>query len=149
MRTIKYIVLHCTATPQTTTIESIKRFWKEKLGWKNVGYHYIIKPDGGIVQLADLNTITNGVKGHNRYSVHISYIGGKEKNKEKDNRTLDQKAAQVKLLRELKAKFPKAEILGHRDLSPDLNDDGIISPHEWTKWCPSFDVKKWLEEINF
>ncbi|WPC14746.1 N-acetylmuramoyl-L-alanine amidase [Riemerella anatipestifer] len=63
MRTIKYIVLHCTATSQTTTIESIKRFWREKLGWKNVGYHYIIKPDGEIVQLADLNTITNGVKG--------------------------------------------------------------------------------------
>ncbi|MCW0518302.1 N-acetylmuramoyl-L-alanine amidase [Riemerella anatipestifer] len=149
MRTIKYIVLHCTATPQNTTIESIKRFWREKLGWKNVGYHYIIKPDGEIVQLADLNTITNGVKGHNRYSVHIAYIGGVEKGKAVDNRTLQQKASQVKLLRELQAKFPKAEILGHRDLSPDLNGDGIISPHEWTKECPSFDTRKWLKEINF
>ncbi|AFR36553.1 N-acetylmuramoyl-L-alanine amidase [Riemerella anatipestifer] len=149
MRTIKYIVLHCTATSQTTTIESIKRFWREKLGWKNVGYHYIIKADGEIVQLADLNTISNGVKGHNRYSVHIAYIGGVEKGKAVDNRTVHQKASQVKLLRELQAKYPTAEILGHRDLSPDLNGDGIISPHEWTKECPSFDVKQWLKEINF
>ncbi|MCU7571545.1 N-acetylmuramoyl-L-alanine amidase [Riemerella anatipestifer] len=149
MRTIKHIVLHCTATSQTTTIESIKRFWKEKLGWKNVGYHYIIKPDGEIVQLANVNTITNGVRGHNRNSVHIAYIGGVEKGKAVDNRTVQQKASQVKLLRELQAKYPTAEIVGHRDLSPDLNGDGIISPHEWTKECPSFDVRKWLSEINF
>ncbi|MCO7318623.1 N-acetylmuramoyl-L-alanine amidase [Riemerella anatipestifer] len=79
MRTIKYIILHCTATPQNTTIESIKRFWREKLGWKNVGYHYIIKPDGEIVQLADLKTITNGVKGRNRNAINAAYIGGVEK----------------------------------------------------------------------
>ncbi|MRM97665.1 N-acetylmuramoyl-L-alanine amidase [Riemerella anatipestifer] len=149
MRTIKYIVLHCTATSQTTTIESIKRFWREKLGWKNVGYHYIIKPDGEIVQLADLNTITNGVKGRNKNAINAAYIGGVEKGKAVDNRTLQQKASQVKLLRELQEKFPKTEIVGHRDLSPDLNGDGIISPHEWTKECPSFDVKQWLKEINF
>ncbi|WP_018675537.1 N-acetylmuramoyl-L-alanine amidase [Riemerella columbina] len=149
MRTIKYIVLHCTATPQNTTIESIKRFWREKKGWKNVGYHYIIKSNGEIVQLADVSKITNGVKGHNSNSIHIAYIGGLEKGKAVDNRTIQQKASQVKLLRELQTKFPKAEILGHRDLSPDLNGDGIISPHEWTKECPSFDVKNWLKEINF
>ena len=45
------------------------------------------------------------------------------------------------LLKEIKAArklFPKAKIVGHRDLSPDLNGDGIIQPNEWTKLCPSF-----------
>ena len=32
-RNIKYIVVHCTATAPNTSIESIKRYWKEKRGW--------------------------------------------------------------------------------------------------------------------
>jgi hypothetical protein len=36
--------------------------------------------------------------------------------------------------------FPDAEILGHRDLSKDLDGDGIIQPDEWTKICPRFDA---------
>ncbi len=32
-RNIKYIVVHCTATPTNTTLESIKRYWKEQRGW--------------------------------------------------------------------------------------------------------------------
>jgi hypothetical protein len=32
--------------------------------------------------------------------------------------------------------------VGHRDLSPDLNGDGIIQPGEWTKMCPCYDVKR-------
>ena len=51
MRDIKYIVVHCTATPQTTSVESIKQYWKTHLGWKMHGYHFMIKPDGEIIQL--------------------------------------------------------------------------------------------------
>lgn len=40
-------------------------------------------------------------------------------------------------------------IVGHRDLSPDKNGDGIITSNEWVKLCPSFDVTKWLNDINF
>jgi len=54
LRNIKYIVVHCTATPTTTTLESIKRYWKEQRGWGDTpGYHYFIKRDGTIVQLLD------------------------------------------------------------------------------------------------
>ena len=77
MREIKYIVLHCTATSKDATVENIKKYWKERLGWKNVGYHFIIKPNGKIEKLAGINTITNGVRGFNDRSIHISYIGGK------------------------------------------------------------------------
>jgi len=40
-------------------------------------------------------------------------------------------------------------IVGHRDLSPDKDGNGIITPDEWVKLCPSFDVASWLNEINF
>jgi N-acetylmuramoyl-L-alanine amidase len=94
MREIKYLVVHCTATPPTATIESIKRYWKEVLGWNNPGYHYIINRNGEIVTINAEENISNGVAGHNRNSIHISYIGGvDEHNKPIDNRTEEQKQA--------------------------------------------------------
>lgn len=131
-------MLHCTATPQSATIESIKAYWRNKLKWKNPGYHFIIKSDGEIVKLLPITEVSNGVKGHNHDSINIAYIGGVDaKERATDNRTTAQKAAQVKLLHDLKKQFPKAEILGHRDF-PGVKKD-----------CPSFDVKKWLKEIEF
>jgi N-acetylmuramoyl-L-alanine amidase len=51
MRTIKYLAVHCTATSQTVSISAIQSYWKNQLGWKMPGYHFIIKPDGGIANL--------------------------------------------------------------------------------------------------
>jgi N-acetylmuramoyl-L-alanine amidase len=31
-------------------------------------------------------------------------------------------------------------VCGHRDLSPDLNGNGRIEPHEWMKECPCYSV---------
>lgn len=76
MRTIKYIVVHCSATPQDATVQSILDYWKNILKWKNPGYHYIIKPSGEIVQLLDEDKPSNGVAGYNSQSVNICYIGG-------------------------------------------------------------------------
>ncbi len=124
MRNIKYIVIHCTATPQNTNINSIKNYWKNVLKWKNVGYHYIIKPDGRVIQLESIENQTNGVKGYNSESIHLSYIGGEKK----DNRTLQQKESILILLQSLKGLYPNATILGHRDF-PNVN-----------KACPQFDA---------
>ncbi|GAF75520.1 unnamed protein product, partial [marine sediment metagenome] len=40
--------------------------------------------------------------------------------------------------------FPGSVAVGHRDLSVDLNGDGVISKNEWMKQCPCFDVKTQL-----
>ena len=124
MRTIKYIVVHCTATPQTTTVESIKNHWKNVLGWKTVGYHFMIKPDGEIVNLADINEVTNGVKGYNKESIHISYIGGAKK----DDRTKEQKKSLLTVIQLLRNTYPTAKILGHCDF-PNVK-----------KACPNFNA---------
>ncbi len=149
MRTINYLVVHCTATPVTATIESIRQYWANSLKWKNPGYHYIIQRDGTIVPINAEENISNGVKGFNHNSIHISYIGGIDENYHPlDNRTDAQKESLYRKLKELAAKYPDAEILGHRDFSPDKNGDGIIEPPEWIKSCPSFDVKEWLENYS-
>lgn len=131
MRTINYIVIHCTATQPDVKIESIKRYWKENLKWKNPGYHYMIKADGKIVNTLPIDQVSNGVAGWNSQIINISYIGGIDKSgNPKDTRTEEQKKSIVRLLRELKSKFPKAKIQGHRDF-----------PNVY-KACPSFDAKK-------
>lgn len=137
MRKINYLVLHCTATPQNTTIASILNYWRTSLGWKNPGYHYIIKPNGQVVNLLPIEQVANGVKGFNSVSIHISYIGGVDaKGRGLDNRTEAQKAAQIMLLKKFKGMFPDAEIKGHRDF-PNVQ-----------KECPSFDVRTWLKTIT-
>jgi N-acetylmuramoyl-L-alanine amidase len=130
MRAIKYIVIHCTATPQTTTVESIQNYWRKNLGWKSPGYHFIILPNGAVRNLLSIEQVSNGVAGFNSNSIHISYIGGIDASgKPVDNRTPFQKESMLKLIKDLKRKFPKAVIQGHRDF-PNVK-----------KSCPSFNAK--------
>ena len=136
MRSIKYLAVHCTATSQNTSISAIQSYWKNQLGWKMPGYHFIVKPDGEVVNLLPMGQVSNGVKGFNSQTVNISYIGGVDaKNVPVDNRTPQQKTSLLKLLRELKQKFPTAIIQGHRDF-PNVK-----------KACPSFDAKKEYKEL--
>ncbi len=137
MREIKYIVVHCTATPPETSIESIKSYWRNNLGWKNPGYHYIIKRNGELVRLNHDEAISNGVKNYNHFSIHIAYIGGvDEKGMPVDNRSDAQKHALFNKLVSLAEKYPHAIILGHRDFPRVI------------KACPSFDVRQWLSDYT-
>ena len=150
MRIINRIVLHCTATLPNARVEDIKAYWREQLGWDDPGYHYIIDARGRRHILQNINKPTNGVRGYNSDSIHISYIGGISPTGEaKDTRTQAQKCETEKLLRELLEILPcRPDIVGHRDLSPDLDGDGEVEAHEWLKQCPSFEVKTWLKEIK-
>ena len=138
MRQITHIVIHCSATSQTATVEAIQRYWREKLGWRNPGYHKIILPNGSVRTLADDSQVCNGVRGHNATSLHICYLGGVDtRNRPIDNRTEAQNLALVKELLNWAWKYKRVKILGHRDF-PNV-----------AKACPSFDVNSWLKSINF
>lgn len=143
-RPINRIVIHCTATSQSATVGAIKAYWKS-IGWSKVGYHYIIGLNGERHILSHLSQPTNGVKGYNWDSVHISYIGGKDGI---DNRTEAQKQEMLNLIKELRSDsiLGQVPVFGHRDLFPDKNGDGIIDKHDWLKLCPSFDAQSWLKE---
>lgn len=138
LRNIKYIVVHCTATPTTTTLESIKHYWKEQRGWGDTpGYHYFIKRDGTIVQLLDEKKNSYGVYKHNSECISIAYVGGIDKDgKPVDNRSDAQKHAMFDIIVRLTEKYPKAEVLGHRDF-PGVK-----------KACPCFDLKEWLKNYE-
>lgn len=143
-RRIDRIFVHCTAGNQTTTtVNSLNTEFKAK-GWKTGGYHYVIFPDGRVVEMENEDKIANGVKGYNKSSIHISWVGGYNS---VDNRTQKQKDSIIKVLKELRKKYPSAKILGHRDISPDKNNNGIIDPWERIKDCPCFDVLKEYKNI--
>jgi N-acetylmuramoyl-L-alanine amidase len=140
MRQLRNIVVHCTASPQTTTVESILRYWRETLGWKSVGYHVIVKANGEPVVLATDDKVVNGVAGHNSVSLHISYIGGIDfKGRPLDNRTVAQKATMEGVIRNWLKKYPGLRVMGHRD---------FLTPGSGWKDCPSFDAKAWWASLN-
>ena len=85
--------------------------------------------------------ISNGVQGYNSTAINVAYTGGIDRNgKATDNRTSEQKKSLVDLLKQLRERYPKARIMGHRDISPDKNGNGIIDPWERIKECPCFDA---------
>lgn len=135
-RTIKYIVLHCTATSPQATVAAIKKYWTQTMGWKSPGYHYLIDNAGRVHKLQDEQLIANGVAGFNSVSIHVSYIGGVDGNTPKDTRNALQLAAMETLVKQLHDKYPHAIIQGHRDF-PNVK-----------KACPSFDVADWLKTIG-
>ncbi|MBR6077875.1 MAG: N-acetylmuramoyl-L-alanine amidase [Paludibacteraceae bacterium] len=140
-RRIKYIAVHCTASPQSWGRMELEMEFKRK-GWKNPGYHFVVLLDGRIIQMLEEEKVSNGVKGYNSVSINVAYVGGIDSNgKAVDNRTDQQKYSMRSLLRILKKKYPDAIIQGHRDFSSDLNGDGRITPNEWIKMCPCFNAK--------
>ena len=147
MRSIKRIFVHCTAGSQRQKIADLQAEFKRK-GWKHPGYHYVIQADGTITQLLGEQFVSNGVKGYNSTAVNVAYMGGIDaQGKAVDNRTPEQKASLVKLLKELNGRYPKSEILGHRDISPDINGNGKVDSWERIKECPCFDAKEEYKDI--
>ena len=131
MRRIDNIFVHCTATPQTWTIEDLKEEFKRK-GWKHAGYHIAITADGAQHQLEPFEQVANGVRGYNQNSIHVAYFGGMDGT---DNRTEAQRVTIRNVLKTLKKMFPDAEIKGHRDVWGK-------NPCDWHNLCPGFDAEK-------
>ena len=151
MAKLKYLVIHCTATPQGRKVSSDElRRWhtdpvsKGGRGWKQVGYTDMIHLNGRVERLVSNNEdtsvdsweITNGAAGHNSVSRHVVYVGGVAKDGKTpgDTRTPQQQTALAKYVKDFHAKHPTVKIIGHNELA--------------AKACPSFDVQKWLRSIG-
>ena len=135
-RTIKELIVHCSATPEGKdySVDTIRQ-WHLQRGFSDIGYHYVIYRDGSIHIGRDESIIGAHCTGHNTNSIGVCYIGGcaSDGKTHKDTRTIEQKQSLVKLLKELKTKYPQASIHGHRDFS--------------SKACPSFDATKEYSSI--
>ncbi len=148
MRTIDRIVIHCSATEQFDTawdVERIRKYHKapppEGRGFRDIGYHFVVYIDGSVHPGRPIEQSGAHAQGFNDHSVGICYIGGLIKGHPADTRTHLQKIALRNLVTTLRFVFPGIQhVNGHRDLSVDMNGDGVITPNEWMKSCPCFDV---------
>ena len=128
MRKINEIIVHCTATfpEQVVTVADVTR-WHRQLGWKTIGYHYLVTLAGEVQTGRPIEEAGAHCKGHNANSIGVCYVGGlNAEGRPTDTRTPAQRQALVTLLKQLRAQFPNAEIHGHRDFAK--------------KACPCFDA---------
>ena len=138
MRTITLIVVHCSAVKpdQTSSVAQIDTWHRERGYHLGVGYHYVIRRNGEIEPGRPEWMVGAHCLNHNRYSIGICYEGGLDaRGQPADTRTLEQKLAMLHLLEVLHRRYPKALIVGHRDLSHDRD-------------CPCFDAVKAYADLQ-
>lgn len=128
---IKYLTIHCAATPRGRDVKAatIANVGKERFGQPS--YHHVIELDGDTVRTLRDDQRGAHTGGKNTGNIGVCYVGGVENNKAMtpaDTRTDAQKAALRKIVADYKAKYPGIIVRGHRDWP------GVA------KACPSFNV---------
>lgn len=144
-RKVNLIVIHCSDTYARMDIDAaeIRRWHIKERGWKDIGYHFVIKRDGTVQTGRDTDQdgdifeeVGAHVGGYNLNSIGICLVGGKGDNgKAENNFTPAQWKSLETLIRVIKADYPNASIHGHREFNA-------------AKACPSFDVQEWLKGKN-
>lgn len=164
-RQISLIVIHCSASPNgdglfrvspgapgsSTPVQTIdgwhaQRGFKRSAAWRqkqnpdlaSIGYHFVIYLDGTVATGRHVDEVGAHVQGFNQKSLGICMVGT-------DKFTAAQWGSLRGLVSTLRNIHPDARPVGHRDLSPDQNKNGIVEPFEWLKTCPSFNVASWTK----
>ena len=131
---VRFLVLHCSASRcnEGYSVEQLRRDHKAR-GFYDIGYHFYIRKDGTMTQHRKLLEVGAHARPYNRCSIGICYEGGlDEQGKPCNTMTTEQETRLIDLFRNLKILFPKAKIVGHRDLSG-------TTPKE----CPCLDAESW------
>lgn len=128
---IKFLVIHCSDSEDSKsyTAADIHKLHL-KFGWNGIGYHKVISRSGLIENGRPEFWIGAHVKGYNDKSLGVCLIGRKKFTK-------NQFSSLKLVIKDWKNKYPKAEIVGHYEITNS------------SKTCPNFNVKKWCEENEF
>lgn len=132
MRVIDRLVVHCSDSPDTQAdidVNEIRRWHVVGNGWKDVGYHYVIRRDGTIEAGRMESVVGAHVESFNADSLGICWVG-------RHHMTGEQHAALLKLLRELMERYKLGIscVFGHKELDPK-------------KTCPNLDMAKLRKEL--
>lgn len=139
MRRITLFIIHCSATRcgQPYSFEDCRRDHIDGRHFRDIGYHYYITRDGRVHPGRPLSLEGAHCFGHNRHSIGICYEGGLDaQGRVADTRTPAQKDSLRRLVAELEERFPRALVLGHRDLDPGKGCPGYNVMHEMCRDAP-------------
>ena len=139
MITIMLLVIHCSAVKldQTSSAAQIDTWHRKDRHYKfGIGYHYVIRRNGEIEPGRPEWMVGAHCLNHNAHSIGICYEGGLDiRGQPDDTRTAAQKATMRLLLEDLHKRYPRALVVGHRDLDPK-------------KACPCFDAVKAYADLQ-
>lgn len=93
--------------------QAVARYHVETHGWKSLGYHEGISPDGQVFQLANPDAMVPGVAGRNHRYYYICFMG----NFEVETPTEAALATLRHRLNELRHAYGPLPLLGHRDVA--------------------------------
>ena len=130
MKPINKVVIHCSDTPVSMDI-GVKDIdlWHRERGFDSVGYHWVIRRDGTLEEGRSESTPGAHAYGHNQDSIGVCMVGGKPD----CNYTAAQWRCLEALVKDLLARYPGSEVIGHRDVSD--------------KPCPMFNAKAWAASL--
>jgi N-acetyl-anhydromuramyl-L-alanine amidase AmpD len=122
-----FIVVHCADTPAKMDIGASEiRKWHQERGWKDIGYHFVIRRNGEIEKGRHHAQLGAHVLGYNAVSLGICMVGRETNYTDMQWNTL---SYLVRLARE---HYKGAKVVGHCDLEPVKK-----------RFCPGFDAKAW------
>jgi N-acetylmuramoyl-L-alanine amidase len=133
VRKIDTIAIHQSGT-SGGTVESIRRYHQQALGWSDIGYHYVIYRDGTVHAGRPLDRPGAHVRGANAQSIGICCLGaGDAFPVNRGYMTPPMWRSLAALVRDLQPRFevPVANIRGHREFP---------SGRAQHKTCPGWDV---------
>lgn len=140
-RAIKYIILHETATPDGRPHTAVDvDAWHRERGFMRspqaihefnsslpcIGYHYVIRLDGGVEPGRAEKEIPAACAGFNLSSINVCLVGG-------GRYTLAQWSTLRALVNDLQGRYPDASVRGHNEFATAKG-----------KTCPGFSVQDWL-----
>ena len=135
-RRIDEIILHCAATKPGMDIgvKEIRQWHIEERGWRDIGYHWVIRRDGTVENGRDEDVIGAHCLNHNARSIGVCLVGGlsQDGKRPEDNFTEAQFVSLAKLIHQLRARSPEASIHGHSEFA--------------SKACPVFSVAGFLHK---
>lgn len=152
-QSLAFLFIHCSATKKSIDLsaERIARYHTKTLGWSREGYNSVIELDGTLKVLRNFDTdnqvddnefswgvlVRNdkGARILNRNAHHVCYVGGLNNNdKAEDTRTNEQLDTLTTYIKFMLSVHPNLVVAGHNQVQ--------------IKACPSFNVSKWLREIE-
>jgi len=112
---LKTIVVHHSALPTNLGVAEIQKLHMQERGYADIGYHFVIDPDGVIFEGRNISVRGAHTSGHNTGSIGVVLLGNFEESAPNDR----QYNSLRNLIHQLALKYKITRLAGHRDFHPD------------------------------
>lgn len=146
---VRSAILHCAATPSgwaegktAAQVRDVIREWHLARGWSDIGYHYVVLPNGHVASGRPLHLDGAHCKGHNKNTLGIVMIEARAVQAiGKFSDHFEQTQAQA--VRELLLYHGIEKVSGHNDHAATLCPGFRVDAAEWLA-NPDQGCKAWL-----